>query len=140
MASNYVYLTGKAMWAKLDKPDELYNKYCIDLYLDKGSMKKFKDSGIQVEIKEKDGEEYVRLRRDPDKLFEGMPEKPKKLIWNAETEEYDLFPGLIGNGSIVNCKVSVYDTTKGKGHRLEAVAVEDLVEYNEGGSEEELPF
>jgi hypothetical protein len=45
------------------------------------------------------------------------------------------FTKLIGNGSTVTCKVIIYDTIKGKGHRLEAVRVDDWVEYVPEGSQ-----
>ena len=38
-------------------------------------------------------------------------------------------PDNIGNGSVVVCKLSVYDTTAGRGMRLEAVMVEELKAY-----------
>jgi hypothetical protein len=36
---------------------------------------------------------------------------------------------LVGNGSKVTAKVAVYDTRMGKGHRLETVRVDELVEF-----------
>lgn len=138
MASKYVFFLGKCQWAKLDKPDEKYGYYGIDLFLDKDNLKKFKESGLTLKIhKDDEGNEYVRFRREPDKLLEDMPEKPKKLIF--EDGKYAAFDQLIGNGSLVEVKVQVYDSQKGKGHRLEAVAVHDLIPYGEG-TDEDLPF
>lgn len=142
--ANYIFMTGKCKWAKLDKPDPKYGFYGIDFYLDKAGMKVFKESGLGLEIKKDEDGEFVRFRRHPDKLFEGMDEKPKKLIFTGEHDAqgksvYEPFADAVGNGSLVTVKVEVYDSKKGKGHRLEAVAVEDLVPY--GGSEDaDLPF
>lgn len=142
MATKTYYLTGKCKWAKLDVPDKEYGLYSIDLYPDEGSWKKFKESGCAVqERQDDDGENYIRLRRDPKKLFDGMPEKPEKFLYVTHedgTSTYEPFEKLIGNDSVVNCKISVFDTRRGKGHRLEAVAVENLVPY--GDDDHEYPF
>ena len=137
--SRYLFLTGTCKWAKLDKPDEKYGNYTIDLYLDKGSMKQFKESGLGLKIRDNEEGTFIKLRRDPERVLEGMPEKPRKLIYDAEKGEYLPFEALIGNGSTVNCKVEVYDSQKGKGHRLEAVAVENLVPYGDE-EDQDLPF
>lgn len=47
-------------------------------------------------------------------------------------------PILIGNGSKAEVTVCVYDTFKGKGHRLEAIRVLDLVEYKRDMTPPEL--
>jgi hypothetical protein len=52
------------------------------------------------------------------------------VLFTEDGEEKDFEdPTRIGNGSTVTCKISVYDTQLGKGHQLEAVRVEELVEY-----------
>ena len=132
------------MWAKVKKPDHKYGNYTIDVYLDDGSWEKYKESGLELKIREdkETGEKFVRFRRDPKKEIKGeMVEfgAPRVLIRDEEDGEYKEFDGLIGNGSFVNCKVSVYDSAKGKGHRLDTVAVETLVPY-EGQSDEDMPF
>jgi hypothetical protein len=137
MASKFWFFTGMAKWCKLDKPDERYGFYGLDLYLDKPSMKRFKESGLNLKIHKNDDGEYVRFRRDPEKLRDQDPEKPRKLIF--EDGEYKPFDGLIGNGSFVEVKVQVYDSQKGKGHRLDAVAVHELVPYGQE-EDEDLPF
>ncbi len=52
-------------------------------------------------------------------------------------------PFLIGNGSLVELNVCVFDTkTRGKGHRLEGLRILDLIEYKpptEAPVEEEKP-
>lgn len=145
MASKFHFLTGYAAWCKADKPDDRYGNYTMDLFLDEGGRAEFDASGMRSEIKVADsdklpeelqGREFIKIRRDPDKLFEGMDEKPKKLI--MENGEYVPFDKKIGNGSFVTVKVCVYDSQRGKGHRWEAVAVETLVPFE--GGDEDLPF
>lgn len=136
MATKIFYFTGVAFWAKVQKPDEMYDRYSLDLYLDPDSMEKFKDSGLQLKVRENENGTYVRFSRSPTKLIKGEEVslgKPEVLIYDAQAEDYIQFDGLIGNGSEVVCKVSVYNTQKGVGHTLEAVAVDTLVEY--GGVE-----
>jgi hypothetical protein len=140
MASKYVFLTGKAYWAKIKKPDLDYQKYSIDIYLDEPSMEKFDDSGIKVQKKINDLGTYVRFSRKMSEVFKGEVKEmgpPSTLIF--KDGEYKPFDDYIGNGSFVTVKVQVYDTQKGKGHRLEAVAVENLVPY-EQHADEDMPF
>jgi hypothetical protein len=47
-------------------------------------------------------------------------------------------PILLGNGSKVEITVAVYDTFKGKGHRLETIRVLDLIEYTRSNTPPEL--
>lgn len=138
MASKYYFFSGVAKWAKLDKPDQKYGFYGIDVYLDEGSMQKFDESGLNLKMKTDEGGSYVTFRRDPEKLLDGMAEKPEKLIFDKEVSKYVSFDKAIGNDSLVTVKVQVYDSQKGKGHRLEAVAVENLVPYENG--DDDLPF
>lgn len=140
MAAKYWFFTGKCKWAKVDQPDRKYGSYQINLYPDKASLVKFKETGLRLEIKKDDDGEFVRFRRDPEKLLEGMDEKPVKLIFDTETGKYKPFDQNIGNGSLVEVKVQVYDSAKGKGHRLEAVAVHELVPYEGDADQADLPF
>lgn len=131
MATNFIYLSGKAKWAKVRTPDEKYDNYTIDLYPSKESWGEFKASGMEVRPKKSEDGEFITLRRPNTKLIKGevVTFGPPKVLNPDETT----FEGLIGNGSTVTLKVAVYDTMKGKGHRLEAVRVDDLVVY-EGAS------
>jgi hypothetical protein len=127
MATAFYYLTGKAKWARLFTPDEKYKNYKIDLLLDAESKKKFAESGMTMTPKMAEEGEYITFRRPEAKLiknelvkFEAPP------VTDAEGKPVEK---LIGNGSDVTVKVVVYDTVKGKGHRLEAVRVNSLIEY-----------
>ena len=126
MATKNYYFTGTVKWAKVRKPDEKYNDYKIDLYPDEASVNLIKESGVQVKPKENEDGTFYTFRRKHEQLIKSKLEilGPPKVISPDNTE----FEGLIGNGSRVTAKVAVFDTVKGKGHRLEIVRVDDLVD------------
>lgn len=64
------------------------------------------------------------------RIFSYDPNDKNKVVRRGK-------PIAIGNGSDVKIRVAVYDTLKGKGQRLEAVKVLNLVEYVR--EERELP-
>ena len=134
-----VYFTGVAYWAKLEEPDQKYQYWGLDLALDDESKIKFEKSGLTLKVKKNtDGVEVISLRRPVQKLIKGELvdfEKPKLV--DKDNNDYVDRP-LVGNGSFVTCKVLVYNTLKGPGHRLEAVRVDQLVEYK--AEHEEAPF
>jgi hypothetical protein len=121
MASEQIYLSGIAKWAKIFKPDDKYHNYSVNLALDADSQKRFDQSGLRLRPKkdEQDGITYVRFRR-------GEEDGPPIVV----DSKGDKSTNLIGNGSKVTVRVEVYDTkTFGKGHRLMAVRVDDLIPY-----------
>lgn len=127
MASSYYYLSGKAKWAKLFKPDDKYKNWQIQVYMDDPSMKIFDESGMTMQKKQDEDGTFVTFRRPEAKVIrdELVKFNPPEVL-DAEGNKLDK---LVGNGSEVTVKVIVYDTMKGKGHRLEAVKVNKLVEY-----------
>ena len=128
MATKYVYLSGKTKWAKLRKPDDKYNNFQLPLYLDKKSWELYDTLGLSLSKKKDDDGDFVTFKRPVSKLIKNeiVEFGPPKVL-NKDNSEFD---GLVGNGSDVTVKISVYDTMKGPGHRLETVRVEKLVEYN----------
>ena len=133
MTRNF-YFKGMAKWAKVRKPDS-YDKYVVDLYMDDPSFDLFNESGVELKIREDDDGTFVKLSRPIAKEIKGQLveyEAPKVLDAEGEVMDESI---LIGNGSQVICKVAVYDTRAGKGHRLEEVKVLDLVEYSEAPEE-----
>jgi hypothetical protein len=136
MSSEIFYFTGLVKWAKVRQPDDKYQNYTIDLFMDEDSWDIFNESELTLEPKEvEEGEpngRYVRFRRPETKAIKN------KLVQFGPPDvlDQDNLPlptnTMIGNGSKVTAKVLVYDSSKGKGHRLEAVRVDELVEY-EGG-------
>lgn len=131
MATEYLYLRGKAKWAQLTKPDKEFDNFKINVYLDDESKALFAESGLQLTPKTDEDGEYVVFRRPNYKQIKnelvhfGAP--------NVIDPEGRTVSELIGNGSEVVVKVVVYDSKKGKGHRLETVQVTNLVVYEGSG-------
>lgn len=150
MANDFFYFTGTVEWAKVHKPDEKYDVYTLDLYLDDASLKLFKDSGLQLELRDNktdaDKGKYVKFRRPVSKKLkdELVRMGPPTVLINDDKAGYIPFTDNIGNGSKVTVKVRVYDTMKGKGHELDTVAIENLIPYVQSGTftpdGSELPF
>lgn len=130
-----IYLSGIAKWAKLQKPDEKFDFYGLDLYLDDASIEKFDKSGLQLTKKTNEDGIFITLKRKPAALIKG--ELVKFGAPQVLTADNAAFAGIVGNGSEVTCKVNVYDTAKGKGHRLEAVRVDNLIAV--GGEDTDTP-
>lgn len=137
MSTQNIYLTGTVKWAKVRTPDEKYNDYKINLYPDKNSLTLIKESGVQVQPKEDEDGMYYTFRRKHEQLIKRELKTwgPPKVLKSDNTE----FEGLIGNGSGVTAKVSVFDTIKGKGHRLEVVRVDNLIEYTPDNVDTGMP-
>ncbi len=128
MAQQEVYMTGVSGWTHLGQPGK-YGNYTVDMYLDDESWEKFDKVGLQLKPKEDDQGKYVTFRRPPSQqLINGtiIEHGPAKIV----DDNGDPFeePNRIWRGSKLTCRLVVYDTIKGKGHRLEAVRVEELAE------------
>ncbi len=135
------FLSGKASWAKLTKADQKYQYWGLELELDAPSWEKFKESGLQLKVKKnKEGNDYISLRRPVQKPIKNeLVDFDPPVLLDADNQPFERRPE-VGNGSIVTCKVLVYDTLKGKGHRLEGVRVENLVEYIPSTETDNAPF
>ena len=144
MATEYVDFEGIAEWPKLfefnrDKPEwskETDGEYTLRVIVDAETQAKLKASGTQKKFNtDPEGRGMVYAPTRPHKArqdWQGGPPKvfgPDARPWNTEED------GLIGNGSRVRVRVSVYDAGGGrKGTRLEAVQVIEHVPYiSEGG-------
>ena len=128
MATETYFFKGKCKWAKVypgQEKSQFGDRFSLDFYPE--DQEAFKATGVQLHPKEdEDGVKY-QLRREPQKLIRG------ELVNFGPPQVFDKankpFTDAIGNGSTVTVKIAVYDTVKGKGHRLDAVRVEDLVVY-----------
>ena len=140
------YVTGEAQWAKLyeHNKDVFGGKefYCVDLILEAGEADKLKASGTKLKVvKQEDGRFKVRFRRNH--LNERIPEfGGPPVVINKDGED---FTALIGNGTIITLKYTVYPTAMGNGTRMEKVRIDNLVEYvrpedSDIGNNKELPF
>ncbi len=136
MATTYLEVSGEISWANnLTELDTKYpsndgaGKYRLNLRLDEASLDAYAKSGLR--LRPKDG--VYSFRRPEFKVIKG--EKvvfgPPKLTGVPEGK-------LIGNGSTVTAKVVVYDTQMGKGHRLESVSVDNLIEYKPEAEEPQV--
>lgn len=136
MATKNFVFRGKAVYPMLIKPDEyMGNKYWkIGVALDDASKKLFKMSGLSLRPREHEDEKlspYVTFKRKIDGKF--VTEDDPPFVDNWDPEE-----GPIGNGSLVEVLVQVYDTRYGnKGHRLLGVKVLDLIPYE--GETDQIP-
>lgn len=171
MASKIFKIRGKCTYAMVYKPDEYKNTefWKINLFPENDDeWAKYKKSKMQLKVRHDDGVkstvegDYISFRRNTEKMFgQGKKKKLKTfappmivdkddepIVWYEEDDDGDFERQgevvLIGNGSLVECKVEVYDAGDyGKGHRLEAVKIIDLIEYNppedDEDEEEEKP-
>lgn len=132
--TDYVYLTGKIKWPRLVRPDPKFDNWGVNIYLDKKSQTAFDESGLQLSIKTDEDGEFIKVSRAVQKQIKGelvVFEAPKVI----DKEGQALNGDTVGNGSRCTVKVAVFDTKKGKGHRLEAVQVLDLVPFEPKGRE-----
>lgn len=152
MATEFHKFTGKAKWAKIYEPEEFRGStnWKIDIYLDKKQLDVRKKAGIQSKVYEDEEGTYVTFKRPKTKLIKNVLNEfsgPKVIDAegntlvsyrkNTDGTNWERVgePVLIGNGSTVEVEVAVYDTSMGKGQRLETVKVIDLIEYkSEGGN------
>lgn len=132
MATKFYKFKGKAAWAKVVVPDESeYGvNWTIDMYLDKDNWALLKSSGVRLgEIKNPvfQGENGVKFKRPTEKVIKGdMAKFDPPKVTGPDDKPFD---ELIGNGSIVEVVVAVYETRAGKGHRLESVKVLEHTPY-----------
>lgn len=116
------YLQGKTLYSELRKPDKEYDIYHVTLELDDKSMEKVKEAGLGFEFKTP---KVAKFRRPHQSLMKGQIVEfgPPELM-NKDLSEFE--GPFIPKDSNVTIKISVYDTRKGTGHRLEAVRVDAL--------------
>lgn len=129
MTTKIFYFSGPCKWAKLQTPDS-YNgqdRWKIDLYLTKKDLKILEESGSKVKIKEDDDGKFVSFSRKTTMEVKGeVQDLGPPMVIDKDKQPFDK---EIGNGSLVTCKVAIYDTRMGKGTRLEAVRVDEWKEY-----------
>lgn len=143
MSTRKVKMTGPVYWAKIfegtrdltgfeDALKEVGGQTSIDIDLDAANMDKLRRSKSMkkgTESPDNDGYTRVKLtRRWEDRYAGGEPkvEKADGTPWSLEED------GLIGNGSIAEVTISVYDTSRKNivGTRLEKVKVIDHIVYD----------
>lgn len=144
MATQVFYFLGKTKWTKVypGQEDQKYGHFGMDFYPD--DLEAFQKTGVQLQERTDDDGVFFKLRRTPTKLIKGkLADFGAPTVLDSNNQPFNQ---PIGNGSTVTVKLSVYDTVKGKGHRLDSVRVEDWVEYKKEGQSTEavnvpkLPF
>lgn len=131
MSTETFYFSGEAIFPRLLKPDTAFNAhgvYSIGIILDPASQAEYDNSGIRLKPKSWNGSKLFYTFKRPDKALikdELVTFGPPKVI----DKDKNALTAFVGNGSKVTAKVIVYDTRMGKGHRLEAVQVTELVEF-----------
>ena len=96
-------IKGTAQWAHVHEPNDLSGKFQVDIcQLDKATVKKLEDVGIEVRQgegeKEHKGSFIVAKTKRRPKVMDAA-----KNIWPSNL--------LIGNGSTVKCSVTPFDWT-----------------------------
>lgn len=147
MATALYNITGEASWAKLFERNRDRGDFheatdgitSINILLDKESLDVLKKSGSRLRPSITEDGMSVKFRRPW--VHQSVTEfGGQAKIVDKDDEPWDTSIA-IGNGSKVEVFFSVYDTSKGKGTRLEGVRVLELVEYeSEGGGGVKLPF
>lgn len=137
--SDYIWLQGKAKWAKLSAPDK-YGNWSIQVYPTPKSLEEFralkeKRNLLNQEKRDDDGSYFI-FRRPTQKMMRG------KVVGFAPPEvlkadgESPLRESIIGNGSDVTVKVEVYGYTppgaskQSYATRLNSVRVDNLVPFS----------
>lgn len=142
MASKQFVISGEFYWAKVyEGHEDEYNgvqKYKITVVPDDKGWNEFKKAGLRLKVKpsssdandksvtfsrQKEGKPWVSEDGETRILGGGAPR-----VFDSDGNILDENT-LIGNGSKGAVLVEVYDTKMGKGHRLEAIKVYDLVPY-----------
>lgn len=139
MATTYHKLSGKAVWAKTNKPDTKFEPaWSIGLVLDDEGRAEFKAlkkaHGLRMNLRDtdntpgfEDGEEYVTFKRKVTKKW-GDNEPPV-----VEDDQGNHIADSIGNGSTVTVEFLIYTYTfqgkEGSAAEFTKVIVHDLVRY-----------
>lgn len=141
--TTYVFLQGKAKWAKLVTPDTKFgSQWSVQLYPNDESYQKILDlkenkgevSGVLNVVKKDEDGYNISLKRQTQRLIKGkMVGFTPPVILEADGTS-PLRNALIGNGSDITCKVQLYRYKKpaggfGQAIRLESVRVDNLIPY-----------
>lgn len=121
---NVVKLKADIMWAQLDKPNDLSNKYQVNLCnLSDAAVLALEELGIAVAEKEGQGRFITCKSANPIKAFD------------ADGDE--IVGVKVGNGSkakaIINPYEWKYKNKKGVSPSLRKLVITELVEYGGGG-------
>lgn len=137
MATEYIYLKGKAKWVRVHAPNK-WGKWSAVLYPDAESLEMIRDlqaQGIKNVVKKDDDGYYTTFSR-PAQIERGgkiIGMHPVEVLYNGEP----LRDTAVGNGSDVTIKVEVYEhkvpasDKKAKAARLFAIRVDNLIPFDQ---------
>lgn len=161
MTAVFKKFKGKVAWVKIYEPDDYEGdlQFKINFYPD--DVEELQKCGIQQKVKNDDGSkstvegQFMTFRRPVEKEFRRgeitklvpptvYAKDGKKIVWYKVADDgFERFgePVVIGNGSYCELTIEIYPAGRmGKGARLNAVKILDLIEYSkpEEVSEEEI--
>jgi hypothetical protein len=126
MATTTHYFSGVARQLFLTRPDQFGN-YTVGVELDAASHTELANSGTTLKPRTWEGHTFVTFRRPKQKVIKDqLVQFGPPVVIDANGQP---MTKMVGKGSKVTIKVVVYDSMKGKGHRLDTVRVDELVEY-----------
>lgn len=135
-SKNIVIKEARIKWAKVQDPAANYKKngmeYSLDLEVSESQLAALYKEGMSdwVKPKDDDGIKYITFKK-PTLSAKGVELRPLRVLGRNK----EPFKDLIGNGSVVNVVLSVYNDGKNgstSSIRPEVVQVVDLVEYSGG--------
>ena len=160
MATMYGKVKGTVNWAKVYDPDVAFGdeKWKIDFYpLNEAEWENFNKLGLTVRVREDNDldKTFVKLSRPVRREYQGVTVEftspritdkdgsPIREYRDANNDLVKSYPleekpemtrlgesVLLGNGTEIELTLISYDTSVGKGHRIEELKVLDLVVYN----------
>ena len=98
-------INGKAFWASLQTPNTTFDPcWQIDIALDKANKKIVEAAGLTIKNKGDDRGDFVSVKRKVARK-DGKENQAPVVI----DDKLRPFNDLIGNGSVVNVKISTFD-------------------------------
>lgn len=141
-----ITLSGKGKWSQnLFKPDDKFGPafYSQVLYPDDTSMEIFRNAKLRLRPKDDEDGTFIRLKKYHAPVVFGervLSEEGPPPVMDVEGNPWPEGK-VIGNGSTLSCRVEIYKSRFGMGHRLLSVKVDELVEYEtEVDTKEKMPF
>ena len=141
MSAQTIYITGVGKWVRAFESQmdtKFGERFHVTIMPDEASKVVLKSSGSRVKARDDEEGTWFKFSRDNKKEFNGKMEMlgpPQVLAADGKTP----FDKVIGNGSKLTVKLTVYDSQYGKGTRLEAIRVDAHVPYEQGDASE-YPF
>lgn len=138
-----VFLEGELYWTQhLMQPEDYLGKkfYKVALYPTDESLDALKKSGSRTQVKtDSEGRKFINLRRDFEKDFKdgkGVQPLGAPKVVHPDGAEFSIEEATkIGNGTEATVRVTVYNAgSYGKGTRLDAVRIDNLVVYEGNGN------